>query len=1059
MDPRMRLLIQQRAPGMTISPNQVVQPGGPQYGPPPSPISPSSSTLVMGTAGTVTTVSTRMPSPSSVSPGVSQSRNPLDPYDHLVQQRQISFPQDVPQSPQPLSPQAAMMISQRQQMQQQLQQHQNQLRQVHPEGIQQARLARALTGKPAGSGLQRSPIGPGIGMQIQIGEASSPVMPALPSQPQQVHPQQPQLQTSGLAGPPQASSIPSPMTPSSISPGSAAAALSVAAAAPSADTQEIPESVTAELEKLEQDGGMEVEGVGGILGDIGDDDEELLEMGNDFNILEYADPELDIATGGEKTNILDDENLDLEDDKEEDNKDDGRGVKRELTPARDRSGKLAEVVSDPTPSVASPPLVPQSPQPLQQHQLLQQRQIQQQQLQHQIQQHHPQPHQLTHQQMQQQIQQQMQQQIQGAGQLQGRPPILGSGGTSPAARIVSPDGNASHFQHSPASTPPFPQASSPASVSQQHHQLHMQIGRPGLPGHMQVQQRLQMRLTHGGMVGQGGGLLREGPGPRMVTVGPGGKPQMVPAGTRMIPGIAQGLPQGHPQSLGPPPPPPPPPPPYPGPPPPYPGPCPQEQPLLLEDLLEQEKREQEKQQMQQQQQGEATTSLLSDVDFERLRADVFATTSHPSGGPSGRVSPAPVLSPPPTLPGQGIIPAQNISLGMGGGGNGGANITVGPQPGVGGGPIRMAYPSRPSPQPKILEWQPGLGPVVDPKMVGGMGGSRPPPQGTPFVSGQSPSSSQTEQSQRVIVSMQPTFTAPPLPPEHPVTEQDRQAQAQYEQWLNQQQQAVNSQLKYYETEVNKLRKAKKSLNSKQRQLRKTGQELGEGDAQELERITREQSGLQKQLDHARKQTRQHGILDYHNKQQKRQAMLAMGASNSGSQTHGQMHSQHHSPLGPPQSSASSPLNQSSSQSQSATPTPHSPMTLTSPSPSPMLPMQQPNQSPLHSPMAQSPGAGQIPPSSPHSLQPSPRLGTPLSTGAGDESSPFSPSSGQDNLRSMPSPQQQPSQQMAGRQGLASRQGHPASSPSPGSTYGDHRGSQQQQSPQFSGEQMARYVCF
>lgn len=32
-------------------------------------------------------------------------------------------------------------------------------------------------------------------------------------------------------------------------------------------------------------------------------------MGADFNILEYADPELDTVTGGEKTNILD---VDLE---------------------------------------------------------------------------------------------------------------------------------------------------------------------------------------------------------------------------------------------------------------------------------------------------------------------------------------------------------------------------------------------------------------------------------------------------------------------------------------------------------------------------------------------------------------------------------------------------------------------------------------------------------------------------------------------------------------------------------------------------------------------------
>ena len=47
-------------------------------------------------------------------------------------------------------------------------------------------------------------------------------------------------------------------------------------AASSGDSQEIPESVTAELEKLEQDGGMvEVEGVGAILAELGDDKELL----------------------------------------------------------------------------------------------------------------------------------------------------------------------------------------------------------------------------------------------------------------------------------------------------------------------------------------------------------------------------------------------------------------------------------------------------------------------------------------------------------------------------------------------------------------------------------------------------------------------------------------------------------------------------------------------------------------------------------------------------------------------------------------------------------------
>ena len=82
--------------------------------------------------------------------------------------------------------------------------------------------------------------------------------------------------------------------------------------------------------------------------------------------------------------------------------------------------------------------------------------------------------------------------------------------------------------------------------------------------------------------------------------------------------------------------------------------CSQEQPLLLEDLLEQEKREQEKQ-LHSQGAGhvENTPSsgpgqaLLSDHDFERLKADVF------SSGPMGQM---PLGSPPPQgLPGTPLL--------------------------------------------------------------------------------------------------------------------------------------------------------------------------------------------------------------------------------------------------------------------------------------------------------------------------------------------------------------------------------------------------------------------
>lgn len=69
-----------------------------------------------------------------------------------------------------------------------------------------------------------------------------------------------------------------------------------------------------ELEKLE---------VGDILGDLGDedDDDELLksftaDMGVDFNILEYADPELDALDEADQSNLLDSFDFDETDERE-----------------------------------------------------------------------------------------------------------------------------------------------------------------------------------------------------------------------------------------------------------------------------------------------------------------------------------------------------------------------------------------------------------------------------------------------------------------------------------------------------------------------------------------------------------------------------------------------------------------------------------------------------------------------------------------------------------------------------------------------------------------------
>uniref|UniRef100_A0A2M4C5I1 Putative histone-lysine n-methyltransferase 2c n=1 Tax=Anopheles marajoara TaxID=58244 RepID=A0A2M4C5I1_9DIPT len=101
---------------------------------------------------------------------------------------------------------------------------------------------------------------------------------------------------------------------------------------------------------------------------------------------------------------------------------------------------------------------------------------------------------------------------------------------------------------------------------------------------------------------------------------------------------------------------------------------------------------------------------------------------------------------------------------------------------------------------------------------------------------------------------------PPQPPETIVTEQDRMLQVNYENWLQQQNTVLTNQLKYYETEIVKLRKVKKQLNTKQRQQRKHGNELAEGDAKELQKTTADHTVIQKQLENARRQQRQHSVI-------------------------------------------------------------------------------------------------------------------------------------------------------------------------------------------------------
>ncbi|CAG2053010.1 unnamed protein product [Timema podura] len=283
------------------------------------------------------------------------------------------------------------------------------------------------------------------------------------------------------------------------------------------DTQEIPESVTAELEKLEQEGGpmVEVEGVSAILADLGDDDELL------------------------------DENLDLE---EEENKEEHKGVKREQPgkgsgpdkppePAQPSEPTTPQIKEEPTTIVTTPTTpsgvpsdsdTPTTPTVVsavsQQSAVL----AQEQQAVHTSSQELTQQVQSVHQSLQQHL-------VQTSVAPLTQQAVLSRQLTS---RMVSQDGVTVSFQST------FPQGA-PGTVV---HTVSPQLQRL-TQGHIQVsqqqqqqqQQRVAMRLTS-----------REGQ-TRVVSVGPGGQ---------IIQHSGVGVSMGAP-----------PPPPYPGPPPPYPGPA------------------------------------------------------------------------------------------------------------------------------------------------------------------------------------------------------------------------------------------------------------------------------------------------------------------------------------------------------------------------------------------------------------------------------------------------------------------------------------------------------
>ncbi|XP_054161923.1 histone-lysine N-methyltransferase 2C-like [Oppia nitens] len=279
----------------------------------------------------------------------------------------------------------------------------------------------------------------------------------------------------------------------------------------------------------------------------------------------------------------------------------------------------------------------------------------------------------------------------------------------------------------------------------------------------------------------------------------------------------------------------------------------QEQPLLLEDLVEQEKRDQ-RQAVPIQSRTYPTDSLmpqsdslLSDVEFERLKADIL------SDEPIQSLNIASVQT---THPHQQM---QSYSQQMVPNANQGPhwqNIA------------NTAYQT----QTRLPQMGPRMGPPVQRHQmfqsvqINQMGITsvriasprQPIRPNVPLMPSMSPI--------RQMVSLPP----PPVPPAEPMNDMERQQQLQYESWLIQQNNLLSQQQKFYETEVAKLRKTKKMITTKQRQCKKNGTDLNETDQNELTRITQEISSVQKQLEQIRKSLRHHQMLtnDFNQKRSK-----------------------------------------------------------------------------------------------------------------------------------------------------------------------------------------------
>ncbi|XP_033732984.1 LOW QUALITY PROTEIN: histone-lysine N-methyltransferase 2C-like [Pecten maximus] len=397
----------------------------------------------------------------------------------------------------------------------------------------------------------------------------------------------------------------------------------------------------------------------------------------------------------------------------------------------------------------------------------------------------------------------------------------------------------------------MPQQGPPQSMDHQHPQPHMEMTSPGgtpimrmprasLPEGVTPEQAMQFQgqqqnpasMYQGNMQGprpQGGMMGAPGQGQ---PPGPPGHPGMRMPGMRPPTPTATTTAQSKVRLL-------------------------QDQPLLIQDLLDQEKQEQQRQAQQQ--------AIL------HRRDNPGSMEGMPPGSmPQGVMTPASM--PPGTMP-PGTMPPGTMPPG-------GMPRMEGMQrpPGfpMQGYRPRMEHPGDPSQWPRMFgpqeggpppQGKPGFPPGVSPRMpVQQMRQFAPgvPPQQGPGP-GPNPGAPGGP-------GMAPPPHPPPVPPLQGELNPELERQhLQYEEWLIKQSQYLEMQVKALEQQINKCKRTKKAINARGRSAKKANKEIPIQDTQELERVTQEQSMLQKQLEGLRKQFRTHQMQaqEYRTKKRER----------------------------------------------------------------------------------------------------------------------------------------------------------------------------------------------